>query len=99
MKYWKVDIKQVTVRQVESRDRIEDEEGDQCFSNTHFRDEAAAWDALKRDVDARVALAGDAARRLAGQMRKVEAEAAEATVAFRVFGENYQARQRELERE
>lgn len=99
MKVWKVDTKQVTVRQVVNVDGVSDSECDNMYSNTHFRDEAAAWDALKRDVDARVALAGDAVRRLAGQMRKVEAEAAEATVAFQVFGENYQARQRELERE
>lgn len=98
MKVWKVDTKQVTVRQVVNVDGVTDSDGENMYSNTHFIDEAAAWDALKRDVHARVSQAGDAARRLAAQMRKVEAEAAEATVAFRVFGENDQARQREGDR-
>lgn len=99
MKLWKYDPVLCTVREVVGGEWPDkDSEGDTCYSNTHFAKEDAAWEALKRDVDARVLFAGQQVRQLAAQMREVEAAAAQATVAFRVFSENYQARQREVAR-
>ena len=84
MKLWKCDTSNWTVRQVNGEPWPgSDSEGNICYRNTHFADEADAWDSLLREAEAWVQLAASRVIRAREQLRCAEGEAADAVVAMR----------------
>lgn len=80
---WKVDTKAWTVRPVEGEPYpAQDREGDTCYKNTHFPDEAAAWERLAAEVAARVSLAGRSVVNAQAGLDRARCEAADAAAAF-----------------
>lgn len=93
MKYWKVDTKNWTVREVEGEPWPGiDADGETCFSNTHFPEEAKAWDHLSADVSARVSLAGSAVKSAEVDLDLAQREAAGAARDYAIAMRNIRAR-------
>lgn len=83
MQLWKVDTKRWSVREVRGGPYpAVDDDGDTCYDNTHFRDEAAAWERLAAEVAARVSLAGRSVLNAQAGLDRARSEAADAAAAF-----------------
>lgn len=83
MKLFKRDTRTWTVRAVEGELWPgKDEEGDECFKNTHFTQEENAWDSLVEEVEAWVSLASRGVEQARVGLLKANEEAANAAIAF-----------------
>ena len=93
MKLWKRDTKAWTVRQVEGEPHPgKYEEGDTCYSNTHFEYEESAWESLYREAAARVSMAGKYVERAESELACARTEAGEASKAFQKVRDGWPAR-------
>lgn len=79
---FKVDTKTMTVRQVEGESWPGcDSEGDECFSNTHFKTMPEALDNLHRQATAFISLSASRIKRAKQDLADAEKESAEAVIA------------------
>ncbi len=83
MKLWKCDTKNWTVREVEGEPWPGyDSDGDQCYTNTHFANEAEAWAALDAEAKAWLSLATRGLLQAREDVVRREKECAEAALAL-----------------
>ncbi len=83
MKLWKRDTKNWTVRQVEGDPWPgSDSEGDKCYVNTHFDNEAEAWEQLHAEAKAWLSLSVRSLNDARATVTKYEKESADAAVAL-----------------
>lgn len=92
MKLWKRDTTAWTVRQVEAEPYPgKDEDGDTCYTNTHFAREADAWESLYAEAAAFVSLSGRDVENAKQALAKAQQEAGEAAQAFMTVRNNWPA--------
>lgn len=92
MKLWKRDTTAWTVRQVEAEPYPgKDEDGDTCYTNTHFAREADAWESLYAEAAAFVSLSGRDVEDAKQALAKAQQEAGEAAQAFMTVRNNWPA--------
>ena len=83
MKLWKRDTKNWTVREVEGEPWPgSDSDGDQCYTNTHFDNEAQAWASLEAEAKAWLSLATRGLLQSREDVVRREKECAEAALAL-----------------
>lgn len=83
MKFFKQDTEKWTVRVVEGEPWPgKDEEGDECFKNTHFTHEEDAWESLVGEATAWINLASRGVEQARTGLLKANEEAANAAIAF-----------------
>ena len=82
MKLWKRDTKNFTVREVDGEPWPgTDEDGDTCYENTHFANEADAWKSLEAEARAWLSLATDGLKYAREEVARREKECADAAMA------------------
>lgn len=83
MKLWKRDTTNWTVRQVDGEPWPgSDSEGDKCYTNTHFENEADAWESLESEANAWVSIASRNLKRVREDVLLQERALAEAALAL-----------------
>lgn len=96
MKLWKRDCKEWTVRQVEGEPWPgHDEEGDDCYTNTHFENEEAAWDSLEKEAAAFLALSVRGLKQAREEVAHREKTVVESGEAVNAVRENREARRKQ----
>lgn len=82
MKLWKRDTENWTVREVEGEPWPGyDSEGHKCYENTHFANEADAWESLEGEARAWLSLATSGLIQARADVAKREKECADAAIA------------------
>lgn len=95
MRLYKVDTEAWTVREVEGESWPgNDSDGDTCYENTHFVDEAEAWAKLRAEVETGVSLAGRAVAQAKAALAAAEKEAGRMAEAFAVVCDRFRERAR-----
>lgn len=90
MKSWKRDTKTWTVRQIDGEPYPgKDEEGDTCYSNTHFESEDEAWKSLHGEAAARLSLATRGLIDAKNAVANAQAECVDAALAVEMAKRNH----------